>query len=181
MGNIILLSASQEAETLQLFSIDFGTVIFTWINTLILVLLFRFFLYAPVMRMLEKRKEAVNTEINAASEAKEKAEKTEKEYLSLLANSKEEAQKIVSAATAKAHEREEEIIAEAKNSAAQIHKKAEEDIERERQRAMNEIKNQITEIVVMAAGAVAEKEISEADNTALIESFLVNADKSGGV
>ena len=38
---------------------------------------------------------------------------------------------------------------------------------------VNEIKNQISELVIMTASAVAEKEISESDNRTLIDSFLV--------
>jgi F0F1-type ATP synthase membrane subunit b/b' len=40
---------------------------------------------------------------------------------------------------------------------------------------MNELKNQVGELVIMTASAVAEKEIKEEDNKVLIESFLINA------
>ncbi|MCL2633711.1 MAG: F0F1 ATP synthase subunit B [Oscillospiraceae bacterium] len=171
MDNVVLLS---NPGFLPLFSIDYSTIIFTLINTGVIVLAYRFFLHKPVMNMLEKRKEAVKAELDAASEAKENALATEKEFNALLADSKSQADKIVSAAIQKAHSREEEIIREAENAVLQIRQKAEEDVERERKRTVNEIKNQIAELVVMAAGKVAEKEINEADNAALIENFLVN-------
>ena len=74
----------------------------------------------------------------------------------------------------KAGAREAEIIAEAEKSAALIREKAEESAELEKKRAINEVKDQISDIVIMAAQAVAEKEISEKDNEELINSFLVN-------
>jgi F0F1-type ATP synthase membrane subunit b/b' len=40
---------------------------------------------------------------------------------------------------------------------------------------MNEIKDEISGLVIMAASAVVEKEISEQDNAALIDSFLAKA------
>lgn len=175
MGLMLLAEATVQTEQqrLSLVSIDTGTIVFTLINTLLIVLAYRFFLHIPVMAMLSKRQLAVSAEMDAAREAKEKAESAEKEYLERLARSKEEAQEIVAKATARAQAREEEIIAEASRSAALIREKADESIERERKRAINEIKNQISELVILTAQAVAEKEINEADNKALIDSFLV--------
>ena len=158
-----------------LFNITPFTFILTLCNTGIIVFAYWKFLHKPVCTMLEKRAEAVKTELDAATSAKKEAAAVKDEYTTLLANSKAEANKIISAATAKAHQREDEIVNEAKGAALQIRQKAEADIELERKRAVNEIKNQIAEIVVMAAGAVAEKEINAQDNAALIESFLVNA------
>ena len=159
----------------DIFYINDATFVFTLANTGIILLLYTLFLHKPVLRMLEQRKAAVKTELDAAAEAKEKANSAEKEYLALLANSKAEADKIISVANKRALEREDEIIANAKKDAATLHQKAAEDIERERKRALNEIKDQITDIVVMAASAVAEKEITAADNAKLIDSFLAKA------
>jgi F-type H+-transporting ATPase subunit b len=171
MENIVLTS---NTTFMPLFSINPDTILFTLINTLLIVLAYYFFLHKPVSEMFEKRKEAVKAELDEATAAKEAALASEKEYKALLANSKAEANKIVATATAKAREWEEDIIAKAKESAVQVRQKADEEIERERKRAMNEIKNQITEIVILAAGAVAEKEINAQDNADLINGFLVN-------
>jgi F-type H+-transporting ATPase subunit b len=156
-----------------LFSINPETILFTLINTLLIMMAYFFFLHKPVSEIFEKRKQAIKAELDAATTAKEEAAASEKKYKALLADSKAEANRIIAAATSKAREWEEEIISGAKKDAVQIRLNADEEIERERKRAMNEIKNQITEIVILAAGAVAEKEINESDNAALIESFLV--------
>ncbi|MCL2036851.1 MAG: F0F1 ATP synthase subunit B [Oscillospiraceae bacterium] len=169
MENLIL-----SARFLPLFNITPSTMILTLINTGVIVFLYWKFLHVKVVAIMDKRKEAIKTELDAATAANEKANEAEKQYKALLADSKAEADRIIAAATAKAREREEEILAEAKESAVAIRVKAEEDIERERKRALNEIKSQITEIVIMAAGAVAEKEIDSRDNAALIDTFLVN-------
>jgi len=165
-----------EVTPLPIFGIDIPTVVFTLINTGIIMLLYRFFLHKPVMKILDERQKAIAEEITAAEEAKAKAEAVEKEYKALLADSKAEADKIISSAVAKAQAREDDIIKEAEKNAVLIREKAKEDVERERKRAVNEIKNQIAGLVIMAASAVAEKEISEKDNAALIDSFLVKAD-----
>ncbi len=158
----------------SLVSINPATIIFTLINALIIFLIFRIFLYKPVCKILDQRKELAAKEISDAQAAKEAAEKTEQEYLAKLADAKAEASEIMKQATARAQAREEEIIADANKSAAEIRVKAEEAIERDKKRAMNEIKDEISDIVVMAATKVVEKEISAKDNENLISEFLVN-------
>lgn len=157
---------------LDLVSIDPGTIVFTLINTLIIFLIFKIFLYKPVCGILEKRREMAAAEIADAQKAKEAAEKAEQEYAARLADAKNEAAEIVKQATLRGQKREEEIVSEANRKAAEIRAKAEENIERDKQRAVNEIKDEISEMVVMAASKVVEKEISAKDNEALISKFL---------
>lgn len=171
---LTLISESAAQTQLALVSIDPGTIVFTLINTVIIFILFRIFLFKPVCRILDKRKEMAAAEIAEAQRAKEAAEKTEQEYLERLANAKAEAAEIMKQANARAQKREEEIVNEANQKAAEIKAKAEESIERDKQRALNEIKDEISDIVIMAASKVVEKEISAKDNEAIIAGFLEN-------
>ncbi len=172
MLNILSTASESTQTTLSLVSIDPGTIVFTLINTLIIFLIFRFFLYKPVCRILEKRKQMAAAEIDDAKKAKEEAEKAQQEYTARLADAKNEAAEIVKSATLRAQKREEIILAEANKKAAEIRAKAEENIERDKQRALNEVKDEISEMVVMAAQRVIEKEISAADNEEIISKFL---------
>ncbi len=171
---LTLISESAGQVNLPLVTIDPGTILFTLINTLIIFILFRVFLYKPVCKILDKRNEMAAAEISEAQRAKESAAKTEQEYLERLANAKEEAAEIMKQATLRAQKREEEIVSDANQKAAEIRARAEENIERDRQRAVNEIKDEISDIVIMAATRVVEKEISAKDNEALIAEFLEN-------
>ncbi len=168
----VACEASQ--QTLALVSIDPGTIVFTLINALIIFLIFRFLLFKPVCKILDQRNEKAAAEIAEAQRAKESAEKTEQEYLARLADAKAEAAEIMKQATVRAQAREEEIINEANQKAADIRAKAEEAIERDKKRVMNEIKDEISDIVILAATKVVEKEISEKDNEDIISQFLVN-------
>lgn len=172
----ILSNVSAAAEGREwyesLVSINPATIVFTLINLLIIFLIFRFLLYKPVCKMLDKRKEMAAAEIDEARKAKEAAQKAEEEYTARLADAKAEASEIMKQATLRAQKREEEIVDEANKKAAEIRTKAEESIERDKQRAINEIKNEISDIVVMAAGKVVEKEISASDNEEIISKFL---------
>ena len=159
-------------EVLELVNINGDTIIFTLINTLIIFLVYRFLLHNKVMAVMESRKDKINEEMKAAEDAQAKAKALQDEYAKLLEQSREEAAKIVSDAVKRAGERENQIIAEAQQNAAAIKQKAEESIELEKKKAVNEIKDQISDIVIMASEKVCEKEISKADNEELINKFI---------
>ena len=167
----ITLSAG---EVLELVNINTDTIIFTLINTLIIFLLYKFLLHNKVMEVMDKRREKINSEIKAAEQAQADAESVKAEYTAKLQESREEAAKIVSAAVKRAGERENQIIAEAQQEAADLKKKAEESIELEKKKAINEIKDQISDIVIMASEKVCEKEISKSDNEELIDKFIAS-------
>ena len=169
MLTLISESAAQ-VNNLPLVTIDPGTIVFTLINTLIIFILFKVFLFKPVGKILDKRNEMAAAEIAEAKRAKESAAKTEQEYIEKLTKAAD----IMKQATLRAQKREDEIVNEANQKAAEIKARAEENIERDKQRAVNDIKDEISDIVIMAASKVVEKEISAKDNEAIIADFLQN-------
>lgn len=158
-------------ETMGFVSIDW-TLVFTLINTLILFLIMKHFLYKPVKKILNDREADIRKSYDDAQKAKQDADELKEEYTKKLALSKEEAAAIVKNATAKANTRSDEIIAEAKRDAAAITEKAYEDIKKEKKKAVNEAKNEISALAVEIAGKVIEKDISKDDHDRLIESFI---------
>lgn len=155
------------------FSIEPSTIIGVLCNTLILFLLFKKFLFAPVNKIIDERKAQVSKTYEDADAALEKAKNMENEYTEKLASAKEESAEMIKAASKKAQQRSDEIIAEAKNEAAGIVTKANADIERERKRAVNQIKDEISDIAVNIAGKVIGREVSADDEQdRLIDEFI---------
>ncbi|MGE4549697.1 MAG: F0F1 ATP synthase subunit B [Intestinibacillus sp.] len=141
-------------------------------NTLITFLIVKKFLFKPVRKMMAQREEEVKTMYSEAQTAQTEAEKLRTEYTHHLAKAKEEAASITKSATHRATVRSEEILKEASQQAADMVKKAEASIEQERKKAMNEIKDEITDLSVMIASKVIEKDINENDHKRMIEDFI---------
>ena len=160
------------AQTLQLVNINTDTIIFTLINTLLIFLLYKFLLHNKVMAILDERKKKINEHMDAAKAAQEEAQAVKQEYTERLEKSKEEAAQIVSDAVKRAGDRETEIISQAHAEAAELKQRAEESIALEKKKALNEIKDQISDIVILASEKVCEKEISKQDNESLINKFI---------
>lgn len=158
----------------EFLTIDPDTIILTLLNTLILFLVLKHFLFNKVNKVLEDRKNDISTAYENADKAEENAKELEAEYTHKLENAKEESAQIIRSATKKAQQRSDNIIAEAKAEASGIMDKAYAEIEREKRRAVNDIKNEITDIAFEAAKRVVEKEIDTQENERLIEEFINN-------
>jgi len=91
-----------------------------------------------------------------------------------MEGAKEESAEMIKAASKKAQQRSDEIISDAKSEASAILAKAGEDVEREKKRAQNELRGEISELAVLVAQQVVEKEITEADHERFINDFIEN-------
>lgn len=141
-------------------------------NLLIQMLLFKKLLFDPVQKIIAQRQNEVGELYTAAEEAKQSAEQDKAEYSEKLLAANEEASRIVRTATERAGKQGDEIVQEAQKQAQALLKKADDDIARERVKAMNEIKNDISQMALDIAEKVVEKEIRPEDHKALIEDFI---------
>ena len=154
------------------FSIDLFTILGTIINTLILFLVLKHFLFDKVNAVLDSRKDEVVKTYKDADTALTNAKQLESEYTEKLSAAKEESAEIVKNATKKAQQRSEEIISEARDEARGLLDKAEADIEKEKKRAVNQIKDEISDIALSIASSVVSKELDAKTHEQLIESFI---------
>ena len=135
-------------------------------NLLIMFVILRKFLFGPINKMLESRENEVREMYATAEADRAAAETMKRDYTASIANAKEEAAQITATA------RSEEILADANRQASDMVRKAEESIELEKKKTLNEIKDEIAGLSVMIASKVVEKEINEDDHKRMIEDFI---------
>lgn len=159
-------------ETLPFVTIDMWTMIFTWLNLGILLLLMKKFLFKPILNIISKREEEIKEMYDDAQKDKDTSAQLKEEYTLKLADAKKEAGEIISNATRTAELRSEQILNETKVQAQNIMKKAEADIALEKKAAIEEIKSDISDMAVSIAGKVIEKDLSSADHKDLVEKCI---------
>lgn len=159
---------------LAFFTVDVWTMIFTWVNMLILFTVMKKFLFKPVMNILDQRDAEIKKIYDDANDANEKAVTLEKEYSEKMAQARDEAGEIIKQATLTAQKREKEIIESAHEQVAAMTRRAETQIAQERKKAYQEIKEEISDISVAIAGKMVGREITAADHEALISQFIEN-------
>lgn len=156
----------------EFFSIDPTTIVGTLLNALILFLVIKHFLFDKVNAVLEARKNEVEKTYSDADESLKNARALETEYTDKLQGAKEESAEIIKNATRKAQTRSDEIIDGAKEEARSLINKANADIEKEKKRAVNQIKDEISDIAMSIAEKVVEKEIDPQTHEKLVEEFI---------
>lgn len=152
--------------------VNFWTMIFAWCNLLILYIFLKKILFKPIRNMIDSRQKEVDDMYSSAEKAERRAHELEAEYTEKISTAKEESEEIVRTAQRRAILREEEIIKEAEATAERIIERAGEEIELERRRAVNEIKGEVSSMAISIAEAVIERDISEDEHRALIDSFI---------
>ncbi len=162
----------EAAGTQDLVTIIPWTLIATLCNLFIQVLLIKKFLFKPVRDILEKRKAQADAQISDAVKAKEEAEAMKAEYEQNMQDAREKASEILATAQKTAAAQSDAIIREANEQAVQMKTKAERDIEQEKRKAVNEIKDEIGSIAMEIAGKVIEREVNANDHEKLIDEFI---------
>lgn len=157
---------------MEFVSIDTWTLIFTWINLLILFLIMKKLLFKPITNIIKQREEEVGLIYEKAEAAQRDAEGMRIEYTNKLSEANNEAGRIIKGATVYANEKSEEIVSEAKDAAEQIKLKAEKEIEQEKKKAIDEAKCDIASIAITIAEKIIERDIKNEDHERLIEEFI---------
>ena len=148
------------------------TALFTLLNFLLVLYVGKRFLYGPVMKMIQDRQNEIDDMYAKADAAKTDAAKLRDTYQQQLSQAQSESDRIVKEATLRAQNREEEILRKAAADADAIRDRAIADIAQEKKKAVNDAKNEISGLAMAIAGKVVERELTQADQSALIDRFI---------
>lgn len=147
-------------------------VFWTALNIFILFFGLSYLLFNPVRDVLEKRKQKIAGELAEAADDKKTAAVMKAEYEGKLKEISKEADGILEDARRKAKAREAEIIEEAKAEAARIMERAGREIELEKKKAIDDMKQEVVSIASMMAGKVVAASIDTTIQDTLIEETL---------
>ena len=146
-------------------------------NLFLQMFLVKVFFLDKIKAILDARREAADKEITDAKTAMEEAMNIKATYEQNMIESKAKAEKILQSAQQTAAQRSEQIISEAQKNAVAMKQKAEAEIAQEKKRALNDAKNEISEIAMAIAGQVVGRELTAADHAKMVDSFI---DELGG-
>ena len=161
----------------EFIGVDFWTALFTLLNFLAVLFVGKRFLWGPVMKIITDRQKEIDDMYSQASAAQTSAQAMEEEYRQKLNAASETSERIVKEAVARGQHREEEIIRQANAEASAIMDKAAADIAMEKKKAINDAKDEISGIAMAIAEKVVGRELNEADQAQLVDSFI---DELGG-
>ena len=157
----------------ELLGVNPWTALFTLANTVVL----KKFLFKPVLKMIEDRQQEIDGMYTQAGQAQANAQAMETEYRQKLSDAQATGERIVKEAVARGQSREEDILRQAAQEADALRDKAAADIAREKSKAVNDAKNEISDLALSIATKVVGHELKADDQKALIDGFI---DELGG-
>ena len=152
--------------------VNFWTALFVLLNTLTIFFVAKKFLFGPVMKIIQDRQQEIDDMYAAAGAAKDNAAALESEYKEKLSAAAETSERMVKQAVARGQSREEEIIRQANLEANAIREKAAADIALEKKKAINDAKDEISEMAMAIAGKVVGRALDAADQASLLDHFI---------
>ena len=156
----------------SLVTVNPVTLIAQICNLFLQLLVFKIFFLDKIKAILDQRREAADKQITEAENAKAEAMTIKKTYEQNMLQAKAKADDLLQTAQRTANSRSEEIIALAQQQAAQIKSKAADDIALEKKKAINEAKDEISDLAMAIAGKVVGRELNAGDQAEMIDRFI---------
>lgn len=171
-------AAGEEGGGSFLVQPDVGLMLWTLLVFGISGWLLKKYALPQIAEALDRRQRVIEDSLETAARTREEAEELLAEYRERLAAAREQAEAIVTRARKAAETTEHETIAQAKQRREDLLAQAKRDIEAETRRAIQEIRNEVADLTILATEKVTRKTLTDADQRRLVEETLAELDFS---
>ena len=162
-----------------------GLIEFNWtslmivLNLLILYIILKKYFWEKIRKFMQDRQDAIQDAFDSAEAMNKRADEKMRNYRARSSNVEEEGREIIRQAKQQADAQAQEILAEARAQASDMIAKAEKNIELEKAKAMEEMRQEIGALALMAAEKIVEKEVEGVGQDAIVDD-VINQARSGG-
>ena len=162
-----------------------GLIEFNWtslmivLNLLILYIILKKYFWEKIRKFMQDRQDAIQDAFDSAEAMNKRADEKMRNYSARIAGVEEEGREIIRDAKQQADAQAQEILAEARAQASEIITKAEKTIELEKAKAMEEMRQEIGTLALMAAEKIVGREIEDIGQEQIIDD-VINQARSGG-
>ncbi len=155
-----------------------GLIIWTIISFIVLVIVLRSFAWKPILDALHKREENVKDTLDRAERAREEAAKLLEENRKQLERAEHESHRIVNENRALAEKLKEEIIQSANQQSRRLVEQAQQEIERDKEAALSQLRGEVASIAIMAAEKILDETLDEGRHKKIVDAYLKELPKN---
>jgi F-type H+-transporting ATPase subunit b len=182
VGLISTLSLAAESGKEEggsfLVSPGLGLMIWTLVLFLITMGVLKKFAFPKIQEALDRRAKVIAESIDAAERQRRESDELLAEYRGRLAEAREQADDIMARARKAAETAEAEATAAGKEKREELVSAAKRDIEAETRRSLEQIRQEVADLTVLATEKVTRKSLSSDDQKRLVEEALSEVDFS---
>ncbi|MEA2619325.1 MAG: F-type H+-transporting ATPase subunit b [Chloroflexota bacterium] len=176
MGSFALAGgAAQEVARLAAdatFQVNLFQVVIAAANFIVFLVIIWTFAFKPVTAMLNDRKGRIEQGLKDAEQARRDRESAEAERVATLTEARREASEILARAQKVAQETRDTDIAATKAELERLRERAAAEIEAEKIRAITDVRAEVADLALLAAGKVVGETMSDERERRLVEEFL---------
>ena len=161
-----------------LLDVSPGLMIWTVATFLILMIILRSVAWKPMLKVLNDRENFVKDSLDKAEAARVQSEKVFEENKIKTDAAEKEAQDIIDQGKEFAEKLKTQILADSKEEAKKMIESAKDEIERKNQEAFSQLKNQIADIAVQAAEKIIRENLDKEKQGKLVNKFIDDITKN---
>jgi F-type H+-transporting ATPase subunit b len=138
------------------------------------------FAFPALRKNVEARENQIQTDLEAAEQARFEAQRERDEYKKQIADARSEANKIVEEARQSAEQVRKDLIAKAEKEAEQVVARAQEQIEAERNRALTELQGTVSDLSIELAEKIVNRSIDASAHRDLVDAYIKEVSGANG-
>ena len=156
---------------MPIISID-ATFFWQIINFFLLLFIVKKYFKEPISKIMNKRKEKIETELVTATKNREESEHLLKEAETQINSSRKEASEIIKNAQRKAEEEASNLISEARENRENIIKATEFEVTKMKNDAKEELSREVKDLAAELAEKIIKEKVDDIQETSLIDKFI---------
>jgi F-type H+-transporting ATPase subunit b len=160
-----------------MLDINPGLILWTIITFLLVLMILRATAWKPVLTALAAREEKIRSSIQDAQDAQQQARVLLEENRKQLALAEEQSQRIVREGRDMAERLKAEILEKANASARSAVEQAREEIQREKETALTQLRTEVADLAILAAGKILDANLDTAKQRTFVDAVIRDINK----
>ena len=160
-----------------MFEINPGLILWTIITFLVVVLILRAVAWKPLLAALNGREEKIRSSLQHAEQAQQEAQRLLEANRRQLALAEEQSQRIIREGRTLGERLKAEIMEKANASSRHMIDQAKEEIKREKESALVQLRGEVANLAIMAAGKILDANLDTAKQRQLVDAAIKDLNK----
>jgi F-type H+-transporting ATPase subunit b len=155
-----------------MFDINPGLILWTIITFVAVLVILRYSAWKTLLGALTAREEKVRSSLEQAEHAQREAQRLLEENRKQLAAAEEQSQRVIKQGRDMGERLKAEIVEKANTSARHVVDQAKDEISREKEKALTQLREEVADLAVAAAGKIIEANLDAAKQRQLVDSAI---------
>ncbi len=155
-----------------MLEINPGLVLWTIITFLVVLAILRAYAWKPMLGALNEREEKIRSSLAHAEETQKQAQKLLEDHRRQLALAEQQAQRLISDGREMGDRLKAEILEKANASSRHMIDQARDEIQREKEAALTQLRTEVADLAVLAAGKLLDANLDTPKQRQLVDDAI---------